>query len=347
MYNTQPVLMDQNEPTLRDIGAAIDDRLANMTDYFRRGVDEAWRVGDLLNQAKALCGHGDWLPFLEERAIEAKSAQNYMMLARHSICKYENFSYLSDAFDESRRLKAAADKEQADAEFRAAEAQRTNLHMQTVDRHASVLTDEQLRTDLDKADARISVAAKKLAVATVRARRTTAAPGYRMSATTRNPEWYTPTEWLDMARACMGGIALDPTSSAKANERVQADAWWCADDDVLDREWIADTVWMNPPYNQPLQRNLVAKLISEHAAGNVGQAVVLALGSTDAAWWHDLARASAYFACPLGRIGFVDGETGYPMTANQLDSTIFGIGVDYGLFRDAFEARCLVCRTAE
>ena len=331
MYNTQPVLMDHHEPTLRDLGAAIDDRLANMTDYFRRGVDEAWRVGDLLNQAKALCSHGDWLPFLDERDVNQKTANNYMSLARHSVAKLVNFTNLTDATNEARRLDAVAAKEHADAELREAEAERTNL---------------QLREDLDKADHRISVAAKKLAVATVRARRTTAAPGYRMSATTRNPEWYTPTEWLDMARACMGGIALDPTSSAKANERVQAETWWCADDDVLDREWIADTVWMNPPYNQPLQRNLVAKLISEHAAGNVGQAVVLALGSTDAAWWHDLARASAYFACPLGRIGFVDGETGYPMTANQLDSTIFGIGVDEDAFHAAFGDRCIICRTA-
>ena len=50
-------------------------------------------------------------------------------------------------------------------------------------------------------------------------------------------EWYTPAHIVEAARACMGGIDLDPATSAKAQETVKAEAFYTIGDDALALSW--------------------------------------------------------------------------------------------------------------
>jgi hypothetical protein len=68
--------------------------------------------------------------------------------------------------------------------------------------------------------------------------------------TSDSDSWYTPPAIVEAARALMGGIDLDPASSAKANEVVKADVYFDEAHNGFARDWIAPTggrVFLNPP----------------------------------------------------------------------------------------------------
>jgi phage N-6-adenine-methyltransferase len=100
-------------------------------------------------------------------------------------------------------------------------------------------------------------------------------------------EWYTPAVYVDAARQVLGGIDLDPASSAEANATVKAASYYDAETDGLARSWRG-RVWLNPPYSG-LAGRFVGKLLDEYAAGRVTAAVLLLNGYRfDAAWFQPL-----------------------------------------------------------
>jgi ParB family chromosome partitioning protein len=56
-----------------------------------------------------------------------------------------------------------------------------------------------------------------------------------VSANTGVPEWYTPPEYIEAARAVRGEIDLDPASSDIAQKTVKALHYFTLDDDGLNR----------------------------------------------------------------------------------------------------------------
>ena len=88
----------------------------------------------------------------------------------------------------------------------------------------------------------------------------------RGTAGTGENEWFTPPEFLELARTVLGVIDLDPASSDKAQEVVQAEQYFAKADDGLAKQWHG-RVWLNPPYAQPFIAQFVAKLVAEIEAG--------------------------------------------------------------------------------
>lgn len=103
-------------------------------------------------------------------------------------------------------------------------------------------------------------------------------------------EWYTPHPFVDAARRVMGGeIDLDPASCAYANQVVRAARFFDESADGLAQPWVADRLWLNPPYgktNGASNQGIWARrLIHEYQAGRAREAVMLVTVATDMKWF--------------------------------------------------------------
>jgi DNA N-6-adenine-methyltransferase (Dam)/ParB/Sulfiredoxin domain len=157
-------------------------------------------------------------------------------------------------------------------------------------------------------------------------------------------EWYTPAEYVEAARAVMGGIDLDPASSDVAQRTVRAAAYHTAAMDGLAHPWRG-RIFLNPPYQADLMSAFVARLLAEHAAGNVSEAVLLVHSRTDAAWFHAAVRVAAAVCLTRGRIRFEQpaGTGDSPTTG----SAFFYFGDQPGRFAATFGRLGVVLRTLE
>lgn len=123
-------------------------------------------------------------------------------------------------------------------------------------------------------------------------------------------EWYTPAQYIELARLVMGSIDLDPASNDYANETVKAARYFTQETDGLSQEWSGN-IWLNPPYSTALIQKFADKLISS----NFKQAIVLVNNATETAWFEKLISKAAAVFFPKGRIRFVkrDGGQGAPL----------------------------------
>ena len=127
-------------------------------------------------------------------------------------------------------------------------------------------------------------------------------------------EWYTPPEFIEAARAVMGGIDCDPASSAIANETVKAEKFFTAEQDGRDKEW-GRRVWMNPPYAQPLIAEFSKGISSRYESGKVQEACVLVNNATETGWFQGMMAVAAAVAFIKSRVRFLDpeGNPGAPL----------------------------------
>jgi phage N-6-adenine-methyltransferase len=116
-------------------------------------------------------------------------------------------------------------------------------------------------------------------------------------------ERFTPAEYIEMARAVLGEIDLDPATHEKAQETIRAVKYFTKDDDGLSHEWHG-RVWLNPPYAGALVAEFAEKMVASWNAGELVAAFMLTNAYTETSWWHALAAASSAVCFTRGRIKF-------------------------------------------
>lgn len=126
-------------------------------------------------------------------------------------------------------------------------------------------------------------------------------------------EWYTPQEYLDLARSVMGEIDLDPASSAKANAIVKANKFFDEATNGLEQNWFGN-VWLNPPYAQPAIAHFADKMVQQWQDERIDAAIMLTHNYTDTTWFQTLAHAAQAICFTRGRIKFYspEGEVAAP-----------------------------------
>jgi phage N-6-adenine-methyltransferase len=157
-------------------------------------------------------------------------------------------------------------------------------------------------------------------------------------------EWCTPAEVLNLVRAVLGRIDLDPASNAEAQKIVRAKHFYTKADSSLDHQWHGH-VFLNSPYSQPLITQFVGKLLHEHRAGRVTAAILLTNNSTDAEWFHEAMAAAEAICFTRGRIKFRKwtGEVGAPPQGQAF----FYFGPERSRFIQIFSALGTVLMRAE
>jgi DNA N-6-adenine-methyltransferase (Dam)/Protein of unknown function (DUF3102) len=104
-------------------------------------------------------------------------------------------------------------------------------------------------------------------------------------------EWYTPAPYIDAARELLGGIDLDPASSAIANRIVKATTFYDIEANGLTKSWHG-RVWLNPPYGkdggESNQELWSMRLIDQYRSGITTEAVLLVNAVTDRKWFRPL-----------------------------------------------------------
>ncbi|HSH79514.1 MAG TPA: DNA N-6-adenine-methyltransferase [Herpetosiphonaceae bacterium] len=142
-------------------------------------------------------------------------------------------------------------------------------------------------------------------------------------------DWYTPSRYVEAARAVLGGIDLDPASCAEANEIVQATRYYTATDDGLAQPWHG-RVFLNPPYGTTRGRSnqdlWSKRLIDAFEAGTVDAAVLLVNAATGNQWFQRLWKYPICFAGRRIRFWRPDQAASSPTHSNAL--VYFGADVD-------------------
>lgn len=147
-------------------------------------------------------------------------------------------------------------------------------------------------------------------------------------------EWYTPPEFIELARKVMGEIDLDPASCAKANETVKAKQFFGIEDDGLRQVWRG-RVWLNPPYESGLIERFVSKLLDETELA-VTEAICLTNNATETGWGNVLVSSAKAICFPKGRIKFHTPEG--PKATGLQGQMICYFGKQPELFRQVYES---------
>lgn len=146
-------------------------------------------------------------------------------------------------------------------------------------------------------------------------------------------EWFTPGEYIKMAREVLGAIDLDPATHPQAQTIVQAEHYFTKEDNGLSQEWHG-RVWLNPPYAQPLIAQFVSKMVSERKAGHVTAAIMLTHNYTDTAWFHEAAHVANAICFTRGRVKFYEADG--TIAAPTQGQAFFYFGEDIDLFAMRF-----------
>jgi len=148
-------------------------------------------------------------------------------------------------------------------------------------------------------------------------------------------EWYTPPKYIGLAREVWGGDPdLDPSTCAEPQKWIKAKQFYTKEDDGLNHEWQARSLWANFPYSRGLHAKFIDKLLNEISLGRVASAIMLTHSSTDTPWFQKAARNADIVCFTRGRIKFIS-PTGM-IAAPVLGQAFFYWGNDVERFVQIF-----------
>lgn len=155
-----------------------------------------------------------------------------------------------------------------------------------------------------------------------------------VSANSGNNEWYTPPQYIELAREAMGGIDTDPASCELANQNVKAATYYTAETDGRNKPWKGN-VWLNPPYAQPLMSEFAEAATTKRIDREFDQACILVNNATETGWFQRMMDAASAVCFIRGRVRYLDSQ-GNPANTPLQGQAIIYMGDRADRFKDVF-----------
>jgi hypothetical protein len=131
------------QKTPKDIAKEIRELDENINKAFRFTITTAIKAGKLLNEAKKMLGHGQFIPWLKDNSIPERTARDYMMFAQYS----DNIKGVKDMTEARKLIDEQRDKEDALDRIRVAGAiekrEKTGEKPEDWDRHCDYEWDKR------------------------------------------------------------------------------------------------------------------------------------------------------------------------------------------------------------
>ncbi len=152
-------------------------------------------------------------------------------------------------------------------------------------------------------------------------------------------DWHTPAKYIELVRAVMGRIDLDPFSSVIANQTVKATQFFTIEDDAVNRAapWATGSIklFCNPPYGRGVIDVAVDRFLRE--LEGLQEAIMLVNNATETQWFQALLRECQAICFTDHRISFVSPDNKQE-SGNTRGQTFFYFGNNPDRFVEVFAA---------
>jgi len=158
-------------------------------------------------------------------------------------------------------------------------------------------------------------------------------PIFRGTLGRRRNDWFTPRQYIQMARVVLGDIDVDPASNEDAQQTVRAHEYFDKERNGLCQPWHG-RVFLNPPYSKELIGKFISKLLMEWDSKRMTAGIMLTHNFTDTGWFQDAAAVAESICFTQGRIKYY-GTRGEFATPTQ-GQAFFYFGSDVETFKQTF-----------
>ncbi len=160
-----------------------------------------------------------------------------------------------------------------------------------------------------------------------------------------NCEWYTPPQFIELARKVLGKIDLDPASNKVAQQWIKAEKYYTKENNGYAQKWSGN-VWCNPPYGRdvnlaygdkkstPVTYYWLKKGIELYQKKEIKQIIFL-VNRTGATWYKDIVINFNGLCEVTKRIAFYDSQ-GNPSTGARYYNDFLYLGNNAYKFEDVF-----------
>lgn len=122
-------------------------------------------------------------------------------------------------------------------------------------------------------------------------------------------KWSTPPYIIEQVQIEFGSIGLDPAASP---DNAVSKRYFTEEKDGLKCQWLANLVYVNPPYGRILNA-WVSKALEEYDSGRSKRIVMLLPSRTCTRWFHALyERPDVEIRFIKGRLKYGDGSSPAP-----------------------------------